>query len=249
LTTDEIRVPVPDEEKVNLALHFGAGELTLSPGGDGLVSGTATYNLTDFKPTVTTNAGDVLIDQGNYTLNGIPDWENIRNEWKLKLGDTPMDLTIEAGAYKAEYEFGGLSLTNLTVKDGAAEVKLTFSEPNNAEMKVLRYETGASNVTLKGLANANFALLEFDSGAGNYTLEFTGSLKRDASVNIQTGLSNLTLVIPAGIPVQITVEGGLANTNMPGNWSQNGKIYTQDGEGPALTIIVEIGAGNLTVTQ
>ncbi|MBA4379181.1 MAG: hypothetical protein C0393_00560 [Anaerolinea sp.] len=248
--TDEISIPLPDAAKpVNLTLAFGAGTLSLSPGSNALVSGTATYNIPDFKPEVTVTGGSIRMAQGNYTLTSIPDFSNIKNEWELKLGAAPMDLSIEAGAYKAEYELGGLALTNLTVKDGAASVKLAFSAPNKAEMGMLRYETGASNVTLSGLANANFAMLKFNSGAGNYTLDFSGGLLRDASVSVETGVSNMTLVIPAGVPVQLTVESGLSNVNVPEGWAKNGNVYTQTGSGPALTIIVEIGAGNLTISR
>ena len=153
----------------------------------------------------------VRIEQGNWHLTGIPDLSNIKNSWDLSLGNHPLNLSIEAGAYHAEYQFGGLALTNLTIKDGASDAKMDFASPNLTEMSLLSYETGASNVSLTGLGNANFASLVFHSGAGNFTLDFTGSLKRDGSVNIETGISNTTLVIPAGIPAQLTVEGGLSN--------------------------------------
>lgn len=249
-TVDDIALPVPaGAEVVDLTLSFGAGTLKLRPGTTSLVSGTATYNVPDFKPVVTVNGSQVTIEQGNWRVTGIPDMSNVKNEWDLALGNAPLDLNIQAGAYKAEYEFGGLALTNLTVSDGAADVKLKFSEPNATEMTLLRYQTGASNVTLTGLANANFAALEFDSGAGNYTLDFSGDLKRSASVNIETGVSNFTLVIPSGIPAQITVQGGLSNISYGSGWAKNDNVYTQEGSGPQLTIIVEIGAGNLTITK
>jgi hypothetical protein len=249
--TDPINIPLPADasKTVDLSFAFGAGTLNIQPGADALVSGTATYNIADFKPIVTANGSTARIEQGNWQLTGIPDLSNIKNEWNLLLGDVPLDLTIEAGAYHAEYQFGGLALTNLTIKDGASDAKLDFSSPNAVEMNLLRYETGASNVSLTGLANANFASLEFDCGAGNYTLDFSGALKRDGSVHIQTGVSNMTLVIPAGIPIQITVEGGLSNVTYDSNWVRNGNVYTQEGSGPQLTIVAEIGAGNLTLTH
>jgi len=136
VTTDEINVPLPIDatRSVDLSLAFGAGILKLHPGASALVSGTATYNVSDFKPTVTVNASTVRIQQGNWRLTGIPDISNIKNEWDLALGNLPLALTIDAGAYKAEYELGGLALTNLTISDGAADTKLNFASPNLAEM-------------------------------------------------------------------------------------------------------------------
>ncbi len=252
--TDQIDIPLPASTgKVTaLSLEFGAGTLNLNPGADVLVSGTATYNLPDFKPEVVVNGNTVLIKQGRLEINGIqniPDLSKVKNEWDLFLGSTPINLTIEAGAYKAEYQFGGLMLTNLVIKDGAAETRLDFSLPNQAEMAILRYETGASNVTLSGLGNANFASLEFISGAGNYTLDFSGKPTRDSNVHIKTGLSNLTLAIPVSVAAQVTVEGGLANVIAGTEWIKNGNMYTQSGSNPILTVVVEIGAGNLSIIK
>jgi hypothetical protein len=176
-------------------------------------------------------------------------FDEMMNEWDLKLSDDPMELVIEAGAYDASYELGGLSLTDLSVTDGAADVQLSFSEPNKTEMSILRYESGASNIKMKGLANANFSLLAFKGGAGDYTLDFSGELQRDATVNIETGFSNIILVIPEGIHAVVTVESGVSNINAGPGWDQNGDRYTRDGDGHTLTIVVEMGAGNLTLTR
>ena len=251
LVTDQIDIPLPADttQSVDLSVGFGVGMLNLHPGANTLVSGTAKYNIPDFKPEVTVNGSSVSIEQGNWRLNKITDFNKIKNEWDLSLGKQPLNLKIEAGAYQAKYELGGLALTNLSVKDGASDVKLNFSSPNLAEMKLLSYETGASNVSLVGLGNANFSSLVFQSGAGNFTLDFSGTLKRDASANIQTGLGNTTLVIPAGVPVQLTVDGGLSNVSFGSGWSKNGSVYTQEGTGPGLTIVMKIGAGNLTLTK
>ena len=249
--TDQITVPPPADptQTTNLNLKFGAGILKLRSGADGIVSGTATYNVSDFKPTVTAKGSNVSIEQGNWRLTGIPDITNIKNEWELSLGSAPLALSIDAGAYQAEYELGGLALTNLTISDGAADTRLNFASPNLAEMSLLSYSTGASNVSLTGLGNANFASLEFNSGAGNYTLDFSGQFQRNGSVHISTGVSNLTLIIPTGLPAQITMQGGLSNVTHDSNWTKSVNVYTQEGSGPQLTFVVVIGAGNLTITH
>jgi N-terminal domain of toast_rack, DUF2154 len=251
LVTDPIHVTAPDSANpVDLSLAFGAGTLKIQPGSNNaLVSGTASYNIADFKPAVTVNGSNIRVEQGNWHLTGIPDLSNIKNSWDLSLGEQPLNLSIEAGAYHADYQFGGLALANLTVKDGASDAKMNFASPNLTEMSLLSYETGASNVSLTGLGYANFASLLFHSGAGNFTLDFAGGLKRDGSVNIETGVSNTTLVIPSGMPVQLTVDGGLSNVTYDSGWTKNANLYTQNGSGPQLTIVVHMGAGNLTITR
>lgn len=230
-----------------LTISFGAGTLKLSPGADGLVSGTAVYNVPQLKPEIIEREGSVEIKQGNF--KNVVNFNDIKNQWDLQLGKTPIDLTINAGAYRGDYELGGLSLTSLTVKDGAAQVSLSFSEPNLAKMSVLRYETGASNVTLSGLANANFSTLIFSGGAGDYELDFSGELANDGTVNVEAGAGDVQLVVPKGVNANVTVESALVTVNLSSNWSQDGNNYLQAGEGPTLTIIVKMAAGNLTITD
>jgi hypothetical protein len=245
--TDNITVPAPQSGTARLSILFGAGELNLDPGAENLVEGTAIYNVPDLKPQVTTEGNGIEIKQGN--LKDIPYPSNIKNNWDLKLGNTPMDLTVNAGAYTGTYELGGLSLTNLTIKDGASDVKLAFSQANPSDMAIFRYETGASTVKLSGLANANFGTMIFNSGAGDYTLDFSGTLKRDATITISSGLSNIILVIPQNVNATVTTESGLANINAGSGWTQNGTQYTQSGSGPMLTFLIKTGAGNVTLTH
>jgi len=247
--TDRIEVSVPGSGETRLTLSFAAGKLFLSPGASGLVEGTATYNYKDLKPTVETTGNSVLVQTGDGSLKTWTGFNELVNRWDLKLGDTPLDLTIEAGAYDATCELGGLALTGLTVKDGASNMELSFSEPNRAEMSILRYETGASTVKLIGLANANFGALIFSGGAGDYTLDFSGQLKRDAAVTIESGLSSFILVIPQGVHAVVTMESSVSNIHATSGWSQNGNIYTQEGSGPTLTILIKAGAANVTLTR
>jgi len=245
---ESITVAGTGSSGMRLTISFGAGTLKLSPGaGDALVDGTAVYNFEELKPEIVKENDSVEIKQSGFKNLFNP--KDIVNEWDLNLGTMPIDLTINAGAYNGTFELGGLSLTNLTVKDGAANVDLSFSEPNPIEMSILRYETGASDVELTGLANANFSTLMFSGGAGNYTLDFTGDLVRDGIVKVEAGAGDVQLVIPKGVNAKVTVESTLASVNHSSGWTQNGSDYTQDGEGSELTIIVKMAAGNLTITD
>lgn len=247
--TDDINVVSPPGSAVaDLELNFGAGRLDISPGAaDALVSGTATYNVSEFKPEVSIEGNQILITQEATRFEGIPSFgDNVENRWDLELSDAPMNLRIAAGAYQGRYEFGGLSLQNLHISDGAADAEVSFSQPNLIEMETLRYETGASSVTLTGLANANFGEMIFRGGAGDYRLEFGGDLQREASIEIESGLSNLVITVPSGTAAQLSVNGGLTNVDLGGDWGTSGTDqYTLPGEGPTLSFTVDMGAGNL----
>jgi hypothetical protein len=247
--TDQISIPnLEDADQVaEVIINFGAGELSLSPGSDGgLIYGETTYNVEDMKPEISIENEIVKIKTGSLDLDGFPRInDRVKNSWDLNLGTSPVDLTIKAGAYVGDFELGGLSLVNLHIADGASEVDVNFEKPNQAVMGSLRYETGASNITLSNLANANFTTMIFESGAGNYTLDFSGQLARDANVFIETGLSTMTIEVPENSNVEISVEGGLSNITQRGSWEKIGNDYVIQGEGPTLRIVVEMNAGNL----
>ena len=248
LETYEIEVPPPDSSQVSeVRLEFGAGELNLSPGSDEyLVSGTATYNVDEFEPRVTVSGTDVEISQQIEEINIIPlIGDEFENVWDLELGSFPMELDISAGGYKGEFELGGVPLHELRIAEGVADTRVSFSELNPIEMDTLRYDTGASKATLTGLANANFDEMDFRSGAGDYRLDFSGQLQRDAEVSIKSGLSSIVIIVPEGTPATVSFEGGLTNVDLDGDWRMSGSNYVLSGEGPQLTISVEMGAGNL----
>jgi len=249
--TDTIDVPYTpgNTQAYAVSLSFGAGNFTLKPGADNaVVSGTATYNVEDFKPKVTINKNVIHVEQGNLKLGGIPNFKNnIRNDWVMQLGNVPIRLSVSGGAYTGRYELGGLSLENLSISDGAADVDLAFSSPNRVEMDNFSYTTGASSVKLTGLANAHFAEMKFRSGAGDYRLDFSGELRFDTRVTVESGLSNVTIIVPVGVPARVTFEGGLTSVSMHGEWKKNGDEYNQSGSGPELSIVVKMGAGSLNL--
>lgn len=249
IETKSINIPAPDVEVVDVDLQFGIGELALGPGAEeSLIEGNAEYNVKELAPEIKVDESSITIRQTTndsrhfFGVDG-----DVKNKWDLQFGTTPITLRITAGAYQGRYELGGMAIQELTVQDGAADVRLSFDEPNLTEMSMLSYSTGASSVELSGLANANFDEMEFRGGAGDYRLDFSGELLRDADVTIDAGISSVTVLVPEGMNVQLTFDGGLSNVDVHGEWQQDGTEYTQSGSGPTLTIHVKMGAGNLSL--
>jgi hypothetical protein len=246
--TDEINVAVPaSADEATVELDFAAGELAVSSGAENaLVSGTATYNVQELKPTITTAGNQVKISTGEFELKGIPKIDDeIKNEWNLQLGDFPINLKISAGAYQGKIDLGGLSILILEVNDGAAEVNLQFDNPNGVVMKNFEYTTGASKVELRGLANANFEQMTFKGGAGDFTLDFSGSLTQDAQVDINSGFGKVTIIVPEGVSAQVNFSNALSTVEASGAWEKSGDQYTQAGSGPTLKFNIEMGAGTV----
>ncbi len=219
-----IEEPLGGSAVTEVVVKMGAGSLQVEPGASGLLSGVIRYNVASWKPTVKRSDSRVTVEQGS--PKSFAAWPgSITNRWELRLGKAPLALVVTAGAYDGRYELGGLTLASLHIKDGAAKARVAFSQPNPGRLKRFEYETGASTVSLSGLANANFEWLEFTGGAGEYTLDFSGELRTDGRVRIKAGASKVRLVIPAGVAVQVQVEGSLNDVSTEGTWTKTDKTY------------------------
>jgi hypothetical protein len=175
--------PLGSAAVTDVILSMGAGTLAVQPGADGLASGVIRCNVEAWTPKVSRTDSSLTIKQGSSKgLNGLG--SDVVNEWDLKLGSAPMRLTVTAGAYDGSYELGGLSLRTLSIKDGASKSQVAFSSPNPSQMESLEYETGASTVSVSGLADANFKKIH--GRCRLLHLDFLGWL-RATSVDIEAG--------------------------------------------------------------
>ncbi len=246
LTVNEA-APAAGVDVMAVNITMGAGKLDLQGGAERLAEGEIRYNVPEWKPTVTRDSTSLSISQGQVKNSiSLPGQGNtIVNDWSLKLGSSPMALTIEAGAYQGTLALGGLPLRSLTIHDGAGDSTVSFYTPNPEKMDTLTYQTGASKVSLQSLANANAQTIHFTGGAGDYELDFSGELERDVTVEVQVGVASLRLVTPVGTATVVNISGGLNDVKTTGTWAQSGDSYSQTGTGKTITINVDIGVGSL----
>jgi hypothetical protein len=245
----EISQAVPAGIKdAEVMIEMGGGRLNLSGGSSKLVEGTVVYNVSDWKPTVSLSDNRLLISQDQTSNVGIPTG-NIKNDWSLKLGALPTALKISAGAYEGVIDLSGLSLTDLEINDGASKATVRFDTANPVKMDRLTYKTGASTVKLIGLANANTSEISFSSGAGDYTLDFSGELSQDLDAKIESGLSQVKIIVPKNTHTIVNLGGGLSNVDAQGTWTKSSSQFEASGSGSTITIDVEMAVGNLVLQQ
>lgn len=240
--------PVSETEINKVSIEMGAGKLTLAQGTDQLVEGSITYNVDSWKPEIDRGANGITISQKNTSNVGIPDGD-IKNNWDLSLGNYPIDLSLSTGAYDGELDLSGLSIANLSISDGASKTIVEFDQLNPIKMETLSYKTGASDVELLGLGNANVSEIYFDSGVGAYKLDFSGEMPEDISVRIQSGMSDMTLIIPENARAVVTFDSGLSNIDAEGTWTISGNTYECGSEGALIDINLDMAVGNLKLIQ
>lgn len=240
--------PVSETAPNKVEIEMGAGKLNIESGSSQLVEGTVSYNVDSWKPKITRNSDGIVLSQTNTSNVGIPDGD-IKNDWELTLGDVPIDLSLSTGAYEGDLDLSGLSITNLSISDGASKTTVRFDSLNPVKMEELTYKTGASDVELLGLGNANVDEITFDSGVGSYTLDFRGDVQDDISVRIQSGMSDITIIIPEDARAEIDFSSGISNIDAEGTWTISGNTYSCGTEGPVIKINLEMALGNLQLKQ
>ena len=233
-----------------LVFKMTGGKFNISPGADGLINGSITYNVEQWEPEFTRSDYYYEIKQKNaFNITGIPTGD-IKNHWDLGLSTVlPLDLTIEGGASENLYDFSGLQLSRLSIIQGASDTEMRFETPNPILMQNFSFKTGASSAKLYGLGNANFISMDMSCGAGDYTLDFAGSLTQDSTVDIKSGISNITIIIPADTNAKINNQGTVSNINTQGTWLVEDETYLTMLEGPMLTINLDMAVGNVNLVH
>jgi hypothetical protein len=238
--------PVPSGSPARVEIAMLGGQLNISGGGDNLVTGQIEYNLAEWEPQVMRSGDTVRVEQEAKTIP-IPADEKMVNRWNLQLGDTPMVLNVQAGAYDGAFNLSSVPLVGLEVNGGASNAEVRFDTPNPQAMEDFYYQTGASNVEIYGLGYASPSLFTFKCGAGDYLIDFSGQPQRAITANITGALGNLTIVIPPGASAEVNLTGNLQDVNLEGDWNQAGDRYLTSGSGPLITINVEMSIGQLNL--
>jgi len=244
-----INEPLPESlAGTELVFKMTGGKFNITPEAEGLVNGSISYNVEQWEPEFTRSNYYYEIKQRNpYNITGIPTG-NIKNQWDLGLSTVlPLDLTIEGGASENVFDFSGLQLSRLDIVQGASESIIRFDSPNPILMQNFTFKTGASSAKLYGLGNANFVSMSMSCGAGDYTLDFAGVLTQNSTVDIKSGISNITIIIPADMNATINNQGTVSNINTQGTWLVQNETYQTMVEGPLLTINLDMAVGNVNL--
>ena len=249
-----IDIAFPDSQELHLRLTVGACKLHIRPGdGPQWVAGIYDDPSNAVPLRIEQNEGTVRISQA---FNWPESWGTFREPpiFDLFLGKArPFTLTLEGGASEADVELGSVPLRRLTVKYGAGKQEIGFSSPNPEALDLLTVVGGAASMEFEGLANANFAEMTLEGGAANYELDFSGALRRDANVKINTAVSSVALQAPAGTAVKMSAEAMMGSVDTgDGFMKKDGAFWNEaalHGTRPCITINARLTMGSIRLEQ
>ena len=240
-----------NERSVEVHVQYGAGHFTVSPmDGGALYRMRIRYDEEIFEPVAEYTSGELHLGTDNIGRRIRLGRREFSGEFDLELStEVAMDLRMEFGAVKAEFDLGGLRLTNLSLSTGASRTHIDISEPNPVEMNVAQFEVGAAEFTARRLGNLNARSIRVDAGVGDISLGLTGSWQRDATLSVDMGLGSLELRLPEGLGVKIVKDTFLTSFDSEGLVKRGDAYYSLDYEDAdrRLTIDIDAAFGRISV--
>ncbi len=205
------------ETRLAARIEYGSGNLRLQPGEPrDLYRMSLSYDEDRFLPISDFDApGGVvhlgLKSQGEGGVR-VVSRNHLRQAALVSLSPrVELSLDLSLGAVDADLELGGLRLSQIDLKTGASQATVRFSRPNAMRCRHATFSAGAAEVTLLGLGNSRCEEITFEGGVGRVLLDFSGASTSSAHVAVKMAVGGITLRLPKGAGVRITMDKFLSS--------------------------------------
>ena len=243
------------ETRLHAQLDYAAGLLRVAPGRTTeLYRMDASYDGERFRPTSDYDAArgavrlglDAAGDGGLRVVSG----RQLRQAANVSLSPrVDLDLDITLGATDADLELGGLRVADWSLRTGASQAVVRFSQPNGVRCRRGALTAGAADLTVIGLGNSRCDRIDFEGGIGKVVLDFSGGWTSSSAVSVKMAMGELTLRLPRRVGVRLLLDRFLARFEAAGLAPRDGG-YESTGYADAerrLDIAVTTAVGEVKV--
>jgi hypothetical protein len=218
-----------DTLPVSVRLEYAAGRLEVRPSsGPSLYQMNLKYDADRAAPitrydSATRSVAIGIRSHGMRVSGGQADGGSLHAELSNRV---PMELALELGAVEGDIQLGGLRLTDLSVKSGAADVSVRFDQPNPDRLHSLTLEVGAANLKLDRAGNSGVERVRANIGVGALELDLGGALTHDVDIGASVAMGGFTLRVPADVGVFVDASTFLASFDKTGMEKRGDGWYT-----------------------
>lgn len=110
--------------------------------------------------------------------------------------DHPVAIDGRIRMGESRLELGGLWVTDVDLRLGAGEHRLSFAEPLREPLGRFDLQSGVGEVEIRRLGNASPAEAEIHQGVGELTADLSGAWRRDARVEVKLGIGECRVRAP-----------------------------------------------------
>jgi hypothetical protein len=175
--------------------------------------------------------------------------------WKMYLNDTkPYILEMNYGIGKANIDLSGLSVKNLKINTGSADVNVGYSTglENLVEMDTFFVKVDVGSLQAKNLGLAKTKVVIAEVGFGNVMLDLSASPTASNAIKGSVGAGNLVIMLPSEeTPILVKIkESWLCSVRLPSalkKISENtfaNAAYSKSSKN-ALTFDLDVSMGNI----
>lgn len=224
-----------------VSVELKAGDLHLVPGGLHTVGGSVRSNVKDLDPKVEPTPGKVSVTQGAADADPTAFTGEVVADWRLTLGPTPMELSVDAKAAKTELDLSGLALKSVTVRTTTGPIVLSSTAANPMSADLVDVESGSGELKLKDLGNLNTTKVRLHTGTGSITLDMGKHVDRDMTIDVEATAGSVSITVPLGVGARAEAQGGKVTA---AGWDKDGEAWVVSGNTPAkVTFKIKAGAG------
>lgn len=130
--------------------------------------------------------------------------------WKVYLSENkPYKLSLDYGLGNANIDLSGLSISQLKIKTGSADVNVFYGSgvENQIEMDTFFVKVDMGSLNVKQLNLARSRVVMADVGFGNILLDFSDKPSTSNHVKGSVGAGNLVILLPGkDIPVMVKIN-------------------------------------------
>jgi hypothetical protein len=243
------------ETRLNAQLDYAAGVLRVAPGrATELYRMDASYDGDRFLPISDYDAARGAVRLGlNAAGDGglrVVSGKQLRQAANVSLSpQVDLGLAITLGATDADLELGGLRVADWTLRTGASQAVVRFSQPNGVRCRRGSLTAGAADLTVIGLGNSRCDRIDFEGGMGKVVLDFGGGWTSSSAVSVKMAVGELTLRLPRRVGVRLLLDKFLSRFDAAGLVARDGG-YESAGYAEAerrLDIAVTTAVGEVKV--
>jgi hypothetical protein len=245
-----------DTNAVSARIDYAAGRLELKPAAGGvLYRANVRYDADRADPVARFDGASRVLGLGVHLrgsgLSGVSDQHDAGSMRAEISGAVPMDLSLDLGAVEAELQLGGLRLTDLSLRSGAADVAVRFDRPNPERLRTITLQVGAAQVKMYDAANSGASRIDAEVGAGALTIDLGGVLQRDVEITATLAVGGLTLNVAPTDGVFVDERSLLGGFDKEGFVKRADGWYSANYDSAARHVRVHLHAfvGGLTLTR
>jgi hypothetical protein len=217
-----------DTNAISAHIDYAAGRLDLKAAtGATLYHSSLRYNADHSEPVAHFDSSGRVVSLGVHLrstrLSNVDDQHDAGSMHAELSGRVPLDLSLELGAVEADLQLGGLRLTDLTIRGGAADLTARFDQPNREQLRTMTLQVGAAHLKMFDVANSGVSRIIAEVGAGALSIDLGGTLSHDVDITATLAIGGLELKVASDDGVFVDERSFL------GGFEKDGFVKRADG--------------------